>query len=111
MARWSKAKIELTLFDQIRFAKLPEPVREFPGIPGRKFKFDGAWPLRRLAFEVDGAVWVNGRHSRGSGIQTDCEKFSLAAVHGWRVMRFTTDMVRSGKALQLVEMALKAEAA
>ncbi len=107
MARWEKAQVELTLFEQIRLAKLEEPVREYAGIPGRKFRFDGAWPPRKLSFEIDGAVWVNGRHSRGSGIQRDCEKFSLAAIYGWRVMRFTTDMVRSGKALALVERALK----
>ena len=52
MPRWGKAQVELTLFDQIRLAKLREPVREFPGIPGRRFKFDGAWPPLMLAGHV-----------------------------------------------------------
>ncbi len=101
------AHVELTLIQQIVNAKLEAPVPEHRVCPERRFRFDWAWPSRKLALEVDGAVWVNGRHSRGTGIQTDCEKFSLAAIHGWRVMRVTTDMVRSGKALALVERALK----
>lgn len=111
MARWEKAHVELTLIQQITMARLEAPVPEHRVCPERRFRFDWAWPSRKLALEVDGAVWVNGRHSRGTGIQTDCEKFSLAAIHGWRVMRVTTDMVRSGKALQLVERALKDAAA
>lgn len=103
------ARYELTLLHQIALVPLPVPVLEHQGIPGRKFRFDLCWPDRRLALEIDGAVWVNGRHSRGSGVQTDCEKFSLAAAHGWRVMRVTPDMVRSGKALRLVQFALVGE--
>jgi len=110
MARWGKAQVQLTLIQQIVYAKLEAPVPEHRVCPERRFRFDWAWPDRKLALEVDGAVWVNGRHSRGSGIQTDCEKFSIAAIHGWRVMRVTTDMVRSGKALHLIEQALKAAA-
>lgn len=100
------ARVEWTLSQQMAAARLEPPVAEYPVCAGRRFRFDFAWPARKLALEVDGAVWTNGRHSRGSGVQRDCEKFSLAAIHGWRVLRVTTDMVRSGKALQFVERAL-----
>lgn len=103
----SKPLYEAGLAFQCRATGLPEPVREYRGIPGRKFKFDLAWPDRKLALEIDGAIWINGRHSRGSGIMRDCEKFSLAAIHGWRVLRVTGDMVTSGKALRLLTQALK----
>lgn len=92
---------------QIQAVGLPAPLREYRFLPPRRFRFDLAWPdHQKLACEIDGAVWVNGRHSRGSGIQRDCEKFSLAAIHGWRVLRVTGDMVKSGKALKFVELAL-----
>ena len=100
------ARVGLSLPQQIAACGLEAPLLEVLVCAGRKFRFDLAWPARKLACEVDGAVWVNGRHSRGGGVQRDCEKFSLAAIHGWRVMRVTTDMVRSGKALALVEQAL-----
>lgn len=98
----------LSLPQQIAACRLELPVLEYPVCPGRKFRFDLAWPARKLACEVDGGLWSNGRHSRGAGAQRDCEKFSLAAIHGWRVMRVSTEMVRSGLALHLVERALKA---
>jgi very-short-patch-repair endonuclease len=110
-ARKRTALYELTLVQQIVLAKLPAPVLEHPGIPGRKFRFDLAWPDRHVALEIDGAVWINGRHSRGSGVQKDCEKFSLAAIYGWRVMRVTPDQVKSGKALRWLGLALRASGA
>lgn len=101
------ADYEATLAQQCEWAKLPTPEREVRVCPERKFRFDLAWPDRKLACEIDGAVWVNGRHSRGAGVQHDCEKFSLAAIHGWRVLRVTSDMVKSGKALKFLELALR----
>ncbi len=101
------ARVEMSLLDQLKLLRLPLPEAEVRVCPARKFRFDLAWPDRKLACEIDGAVWVQGRHSRGGGIQRDCEKFCLAAIHGWRVMRVTTDMVKSGKALRLVEQALQ----
>lgn len=91
----------------VKAVGLPAPVREHRVCPSRRFRFDLAWPEQRIACEIDGAVWVNGRHSRGSGIQTDCDKACLAAIHGWKVLRVTTGMVKSGKALDFVERALK----
>lgn len=104
------SNLEQQFLFQIRSVGLPMPVTEYRFAPPRRFRFDLAWPEQgKLACEIDGAVWVNGRHSRGSGIQRDCEKFSLAAIHGWRVMRVTGDMVKSGKALKLLELAIGAK--
>ena len=63
-----------------------------------------------VALEVEGGHWVNGRHSRGSGFQADCIKYSTAAVMGWRVLRFTTDQVKSGMALQMLQQAIEGAA-
>jgi very-short-patch-repair endonuclease len=100
-----------TLCAEIRLAGLPEPEREVKAIPGRLFRFDLCWRDRMLAAEVDGGVWVMGRHNRPSGFEKDAEKMSLAAIAGWRVLRLTASMVKSGKALELVERALTEEAA
>jgi very-short-patch-repair endonuclease len=96
---------EQALIAQVVAVGLPRPIREYQGIPGRKFRFDLCWPPQQLAVEIDGAIWVNGRHSSGAGISRDCEKFSLAAIHGWRVLRVTTGMVKSGKALKFIKLA------
>ena len=96
----------LSLAQQCELMKLPVPEAEVRFHPTRRWRFDLAWPQKMLAVEIDGAVWTQGRHSRGAGIEKDCEKYSEAAIAGWRVMRVTTGMVKSGQALSLIERAL-----
>ena len=100
--------LEQQLAWQIRCAKLPAPTRELHAIPGRRFRFDFAWPDRKLAVEVQGAVWTAGRHTRGAGAEKDAEKLSLAVLHGWRVLIITGKQIKSGEALNWIERGLKA---
>lgn len=67
-------------------------VREFKFLGDRRFRFDFALfhCTQKIAAEIEGGIFSNGRHTRGKGYQNDCEKYSLAAVHGWRILRFTT---------------------
>lgn len=51
--------------------------------PTRKWAFDFAFPSQKLAVEVEGHY-----HKTHAGHLSDCEKFSQAAVMGWRVLRF-----------------------
>ena len=92
---------------QIRAAGLREPEREHRFHPYRRWRFDLAWADLMLAAEVDGAVWTEGRHTRGSGFVRDCEKMTEAALAGWRVLRLVTDWVPSGRALEYVRRALE----
>lgn len=94
------------MLGQIRLAGLPEPQQQFKLIPGRRFRADFAWPDRKLWLDVQGGQWINGHHNRGSSVEGDAEKVSLASILGWRPLIATTSMVRSGKALALVEKAL-----
>jgi hypothetical protein len=71
------------------------PQREFIFHPTRKWRFDYAWPERMIAIEVEGGVFVGGRHSSGAGMTKDCEKYNYAALLGWKVLRFTSPMIRS----------------
>lgn len=77
--------------------------REFRFAPPRKWRFDFAWPKIRLAVEVEGATWAQGRHTRGSGFESDLEKYNTAALMGWTVLRFTTKQAKSGEAADFVE--------
>jgi very-short-patch-repair endonuclease len=70
----------------------------------RRWRFDFALP-DKLAVEVEGGVWAQGRHNRGAGFAADCEKYNEAVLLGWRVLRFTTDMVLDGTALSTIERA------
>jgi very-short-patch-repair endonuclease len=53
----------------------------------RRWRFDFAWPEKRVALEVEGGAWVGGRHNRAAGFQADAEKYNAAAAAGWRVFR------------------------
>lgn len=79
---------------------------EYRVVEGRRFRFDFAFPGERLAVEIDGGTWVRGRHNRPQGYAKDCEKLNLAVLHGWRVLRFTSEQVRDGTALRTTELAL-----
>lgn len=65
---------------------IPKPEAEFRFHPTRRWRFDFAWPSARVALEVDGGVWVRGKHGRGTGIVQDHAKRNEAAVMGWRVL-------------------------
>lgn len=101
------SRLEETLFWQIRLAGLPLPEREFRALPDRWFRWDLAWPDRRLLLEVQGGVWKKGGHSSGAGINRDTEKGNLATLAGWRQLHVTVNQIRSGQALEWVTRALR----
>ncbi len=68
---------------------IPKPESEFLGIPGRKYRFDFAWPDKKLALEINGGVYNRRAHGSISGILHDMEKARIAAVHGWRIIPVT----------------------
>ena len=101
--------LEELLASHIQAAGLPTPVRELPFAKPRRFRFDFAWPDQMLALEIDGATWANGRHNRGSGVASDCEKASFAAILGWRLLRVNGNQVLDGRALEWARRALGSE--
>jgi len=92
---------------------LPAPEREHRFAPPRRWRFDRAWPDRLVAVELDGGTWTAGRHTRGKGYANDCAKHNHAAGLGWRVFRFTSDMLRDDPAgaLEPVAAAIRTAAA
>lgn len=98
------------LWRRIEDAGLPQPAKEFRfAVPlGRQFRADGFYEPD-LLIEVDGGVFMpgGGRHTRGSGFSEDCVKTNLAAILGYRVLRFTKDMIRDGTAVDHLRRALE----
>jgi very-short-patch-repair endonuclease len=101
--------LEESLALQIRAWGLPAPVREHKGIPGRQYRIDFAWPDWRIALEVEGGIWKLGGHSSGTGITRDCEKHSLLALAGWRLLRVTGEHIQDGRAIAWIQEALNGE--
>jgi very-short-patch-repair endonuclease len=83
--------------------KLPPFVVEYRFDEVRKFRFDFAWPDRKFAVELEGAIWSNGAHSTPMGILRDMDKGNLAVMLGWSVLRFSPAQVKSGEAIGMVK--------
>ncbi len=81
--------------------------REYPFARPRRFRAD-FFVYPDLLIEVEGGVWSGGRgrHTSGAGFTRDCEKYNEAVLRGYRVLRFTTEQVSSGLALDTIIKAL-----
>lgn len=118
------------LLRRIVDAGLPAPTdREYRFHPTRRWRADLAWidseplPATRasLIVEVDGGVKnlpgakkcgecghvPQGRHNRAKGYEDDCQKLDEATALGYYVLRFTTQQVRSGEAVDVLGRTLR----
>jgi hypothetical protein len=107
--------------------------RELVFHPTRKWRFDLGMPSRRVAVEVEGAIFkgikttmhtiatlaavrgvvtpadvkaikmMGGRHNKGAGMRGDLEKYNEAAALGWAVIRVMPEMITDGRALNWFE--------
>lgn len=55
----------------------------------RRFRFDIAILSMKVAIEYEGINSAKSRHTSVTGYSKDCEKYNLATVEGWRVLRYT----------------------
>lgn len=104
------SQLELLLLRKLRRVGLPEGEAQVRGIPGRKFAFDRAWRAQMVAVNVQGAIYVRGAHSTGTGIERDCEVACLASLAGWKYLPVTEKQIKSGQAVEWIAQALGVEA-
>ena len=74
--------------------------KEFKFLGDRKFRFDFVFLLlqskiKGVAIEFEGGVWSSGRHIRPLGFIRDCEKYNLAMLNGYIVLRFTSECLKN----------------
>ncbi|MBX3050835.1 MAG: hypothetical protein KF753_05135 [Caldilineaceae bacterium] len=77
--------------------ELPALTPEYRFHPDRRWRFDYALPEQRIAVEVEGGTWQNGRHNRAKGYAKDAEKYNAAQGLGWQVFRFSDVMIKEGR--------------
>lgn len=81
-------------------------VKEYKFHPVRKWRFDYAIPEHKIALEVEGGVWTEGRHVRAQGFLGDMEKYNTATLMGWRVFRTTPDDLYKMATINMIRHAI-----
>jgi very-short-patch-repair endonuclease len=69
----------------------------------RKWRCDFFLPAFKTAIEIQGGLFVGGRHSRGAGYVKDMEKFRELAKAGHRLLMFTPQEVNKGFAKEFLK--------
>lgn len=127
------SQAEDNLMSQIQLAELPCPIREYrfaaehvglgKGVRARlskaglrDYRFDFCWPQYMLAVEVEGITHYGrnrngtmklGRHQTGAGISEDLLKYDAAMRMGYTVYRCSQHMVKSGRAIESIEIIMR----
>ena len=83
--------------------KGPPLEREYRFDLKRRWRADFAHLESRILIEVEGGIWVNGRHNRAAGFNADLEKYLEAGLAGWRVFRLGPDQITMENVARLVE--------
>lgn len=83
-----------------------ECIKEHRFYKSRQWRFDYALPKYKIALEVEGGVWTQGRHVRPRGFLGDMNKYNTATLLGWRVFRTTPSKLLTAHTLQLIKSAI-----
>jgi len=73
----------------------------------RRWRFDFACVLARVAIEVEGLTHQGGRHQRIGGYKNDCEKYFEATALGWTVFRLTSNLITAERVGRIIEHCCK----
>lgn len=95
-------EFEAKLARELRALKI-EFEQEFQFHPSRKWRADFHLVGKKILIEVEGGIWSGGRHTRGKGYIGDMEKYNSATMMGYQVIRFSTEQVKSGSAIEQIE--------
>lgn len=101
----SQSTLERELLSQIKLGELPPPLEEYRFHAVRKWRFDFYWPDLEFACEVEGGIWIAGRHNRPISFIKDAEKYNEAALMGIKVIRVTDKHIKDGSAIEWIRRA------
>lgn len=86
---------------------IAEPMYELQFAAPRRWRMDLAWIVPvRLCLEVQGGLFVQGAHVRGTHLLREYEKLNEAAAMGFRVLFVTPDQLCMKETADLVRRCL-----
>ena len=98
---------EATFLLHCRIEKL-NPIAEYQFDPDRKWRADFCFLAEKLLVEIEGGIWLGkaGGHTSGKGMEANMEKYNRATVLGFKLLRFSSEAVKSGKAIKMTKLVL-----
>lgn len=69
--------------------KINDYVKEHKFLNNRKFRMDWAIPEYKICIEYEGIFSTKSGHRTITGVLSDIEKYNLATMDGWKVLRYT----------------------
>jgi very-short-patch-repair endonuclease len=78
--------------------------REYRFHPVRRWRADFAHLPSRTLIEIEGGIYVQGRHNRPAGFAADLEKYLEAGLAGWRVIRLGPNELTSDHIARLIRL-------
>jgi len=81
----------------------PELESEYRFHNKRKWRADFAHLPSRTLIEIEGGIWIQGRHNRAAGFIADLEKYLEAALDGWLVIRLADPQITHDAITRLIE--------
>ena len=103
-AKQSPSRLEERFLLLWKAAKGPPLEREYRFDAKRRWRADFAHLQARCLIEVEGGIWVNGRHNRSAGFNADLGKYLEAGLQGWRVFRFGSEQITMENVQRLVRV-------
>ncbi len=103
-----KGKAKATIIPPVAWKAfgIHQPTPEFRFCE-RKWRLDYAWVDRKLALEIEGGIWAQGRHNRPASMIKEMAKYNRLAVLGWRLIRCTPQDVKDGSIFATIKEALQ----
>lgn len=84
-----KESIKKLLWWYKRQGLIADYVEELQFHDVRMFRFDWAIPDIKIAIEYEGLMSKKSGHTTIDGYTSDCTKYNLAQLCGWKVLRYT----------------------
>ena len=96
------------LFEKIVKKEIGEEcVTEFRFHPVRRWRADYAILRYKILLEVEGGIYIGGRHTRGVGFKNDMDKYNSATSMGYSVLRVTPSDLMKTSTLDLIKETIK----
>lgn len=102
----AKALIQETFFLLLDQVDISRPHPEYIFHRERLWRCDYCWIEQKIILEVEGGIFIQGRHSRGAGMKADFTKYNEAAIYGYRILKVIPSELCSFNTINLLRRIL-----